>query len=163
MPMMRPVRRSRVGPAATTGLGLIVGVAGAFAAPDSPCIKGTNGDAPAASASDWPTHGGTYLEQRYSTLDQITPANVTRLGLAWQTEFDTKRGQESTPLVVDGRMYVTTAWSKIEALDAATGKLLWRYDPRVPPHTASRPAATWSTVASVYDAARSSWGRWTAV
>jgi len=84
---------------------------------------------------NWLTHGGTYLEQRYSTLDRINEKNVGTLGLAWSYELDTNRGQEATPLVVDGVLYTTTAWSKLVALDAATGRLLWSYDPKVPPET----------------------------
>src|SRR5262245_32754580 len=79
--------------------------------------------------ANWLTHGGSYSEQRYSKLDQINTQTVTRLAPAWSFEFDTNRGQESTPLVVDGVMYVTSAWSKLFALDAKTGNELWRYDP----------------------------------
>ncbi len=50
----------------------------------------------------------------------------------WFADFDTRRGQESTPLVVDGVLYVTTAWSKLYAYEAKTGKELWKYDPMVP-------------------------------
>ena len=75
-------------------------------------------------------YGRTYAEQRFSPLDDINDDNVGQLGLAWAVELDTSRGQEATPLVVDGVMYVTTAWSKVMALDAATGKVLWRYDPQ---------------------------------
>ena len=60
---------------------------------------------------EWPTHGGTYLEQRFAPLGEIDTDNVKRLGLQWFADFDTRRGQESTPLVVSGRLYVTTAWS----------------------------------------------------
>ena len=81
---------------------------------------------------DWVTHGGTYEEQRFSRLDQITADNVGQLGLAWSHEFDTNRGQEATPIVVDGVMYTTTAWSKVYAFNAATGEPLWSYDPEVP-------------------------------
>jgi quinohemoprotein ethanol dehydrogenase len=84
---------------------------------------------------DWPTHGGTSLEQRFSPLDQINDVSVKRLGLAWFADLDTNRGQESTPLVVDGKMFVTTAWSKVWALDAASGAVLWTYDPKVPGRT----------------------------
>jgi quinohemoprotein ethanol dehydrogenase len=66
-------------------------------------------------------------------LKGIDDHNVARLGLAWHFDLDTRRGQEATPLVVDGRMYFTSAWSKVFALDAATGSLLWSYDPKVPP------------------------------
>jgi len=82
---------------------------------------------------NWMTYGRTYSEQRFSPLKEITEQNIQRLGLAWHFDLDTRRGQESTPLVVDGVVYFTTAWSKVVALDAASGKLLWAYDPKVPP------------------------------
>ena len=80
----------------------------------------------------WMSHGRTYDEQRFSPLDQITKANVKDLGLAWFADLDTNRGQEATPLVVDGVLYVSTAWSKVKAYNAATGEPLWAYDPLVP-------------------------------
>ena len=80
----------------------------------------------------WLTHGGTYEEQRYARLDRVNRANVGTLGLAWMHEFDTHRGQEATPIVADGVLYTTTAWSKIYAFDAKTGELLWEHDPEVP-------------------------------
>jgi quinohemoprotein ethanol dehydrogenase len=86
----------------------------------------------AGEPQNWLTYGGTYDEQRFSSLGDISAANVGRLGLAWSTDLDSDRGQESTPLVVDGTMYVTTAWSKVVALDAATGAVKWRFDPKVP-------------------------------
>jgi quinohemoprotein ethanol dehydrogenase len=86
--------------------------------------------------SNWLTHGRTYAEQRFSPLKQIDDHNVGHLGLAWHFDLDTHRGQEATPLVVDGAMYFTTAWSKVFALNAATGSLLWKYDPKVPPEWA---------------------------
>jgi PQQ-dependent dehydrogenase (methanol/ethanol family) len=84
----------------------------------------------------WLSHGRTYGEQRYSPLDAINEANVGRLGIAWYFDLDTKRGQEATPLVVDGVMYVSTAWSKVKALDAKTGELIWQFDPEVTPEMA---------------------------
>ena len=85
-----------------------------------------------AEAQNWLTTGHDYGEQRFSGLKLISDANVGRLGLAWSYDFDTHRGQEATPLVVDGVLYATSAWSKVQALDAATGRLLWQYDPKVP-------------------------------
>ena len=85
---------------------------------------------------NWMTYGRTYSEQRFSPLDAINADNVADLGLAWYFDLDTDRGQEATPIVVDGVMYVSTAWSKVKALDAATGKLIWAYDPKVPGQTA---------------------------
>jgi alcohol dehydrogenase (cytochrome c)/quinohemoprotein ethanol dehydrogenase len=78
------------------------------------------------------SHGRTYNEQRYSPLKQINTQSIGQLGLAWFADFDTNRGQESTPIVVDGVIYVTTAWSKVKAYNGKTGQVLWEYDPRVP-------------------------------
>ena len=84
----------------------------------------------------WLTHGRTYSEQRFSPLKQINDKNAGQLGLAWSYDLDTNRGQEATPLVVDGVLYFTTAWSKVVAVNAATGARLWTYDPQVPPQWA---------------------------
>jgi PQQ-dependent dehydrogenase (methanol/ethanol family) len=79
----------------------------------------------------WLAVGRTYDEQRYSPLTQINTGNVTQLGLAWHYDLDTNRGQEASPIVIDGVLYVTSAWSKLFAFNAKTGKLLWKYDPQV--------------------------------
>ena len=82
---------------------------------------------------NWLTYGRTYDEQRFSPLQQIDASNVKQLGLAWAFDLPTAhRGQEATPLVIDGVMYVSGAWSKVFALDARTGALKWAYDPEVP-------------------------------
>ncbi|MEW6597288.1 MAG: PQQ-dependent dehydrogenase, methanol/ethanol family [Pseudomonadota bacterium] len=80
----------------------------------------------------WMSYGRTYSEQRYSPLTDINADNVGQLGLAWSFQLATNRGVETTPIVVDGVMYVTSAWSLAYALDAKTGKLLWTFDPKVP-------------------------------
>jgi alcohol dehydrogenase (cytochrome c)/quinohemoprotein ethanol dehydrogenase len=80
---------------------------------------------------DWMTYGRTYSEQRFSPLAKINADNVKNLGLAWYSDLDTDRGQEATPVVVDGVMYITTAWSMVKAYDAKTGKPLWDFDPKV--------------------------------
>jgi quinohemoprotein ethanol dehydrogenase len=82
-------------------------------------------------AGDWLSHGRTYSEQRYSLLRQITRANVSQVGMAWSAELDADRGMEATPIVVDGVMYVTSAWSIVYALDARTGERKWKFDPQV--------------------------------
>jgi quinohemoprotein ethanol dehydrogenase len=82
---------------------------------------------------NWMSVGRTYDEQRYSPLKQIDERNVGQLGLAWYYDLNTQRGIEGTPIVVDGVMYATSAWTITVALDAKTGKELWRYDPKVPP------------------------------
>ena len=80
---------------------------------------------------NWLSHGRDYGEQRYSPLDQISQSNVDRLGLAWETPANSMRGLEATPIVVDGVMYTTSTWSRVMALDAITGEVLWEYDPKV--------------------------------
>ena len=87
---------------------------------------------------DWLTYGRTYSEQRYSPLDQINRGNIGQLHLAWYQDLDSNRGQEGTPLVVNGVIYATTNWSKVRAYDGATGKLLWSYDPKVPGYVADK-------------------------
>jgi alcohol dehydrogenase (cytochrome c)/quinohemoprotein ethanol dehydrogenase len=82
--------------------------------------------------SQWLTYGGDYNEQRYSRLTGITRDNVKQLGLKWFADYDTNLSQDGTPLYVDGVVYVSTAWSKVYAFDAATGKTLWKYDPKTP-------------------------------
>lgn len=85
----------------------------------------------AQTPADWAVHGGNAAEQRFSPLDRIDTANVSELGLAWTTQFDTNRGQEATPLVIGGTVYLSTAWSKVIALDGKTGQAKWHYDPEI--------------------------------
>ena len=85
-----------------------------------------------ANAGQWMSYGRDYSEQRFSPLSKVNVGSVKQLGLAWFGDFDTRRGQESTPIVVDGKLYVTTAWSKVYAFDAKSGAPLWKYDPKVP-------------------------------
>ena len=86
----------------------------------------------------WLTHGRTYSEQRFSPLNDIGVDNIEDLGLAWYFDIETNRGIEATPLIVDGVMYLTGSWSIVYALDAATGRQLWRYDPGVPGYFGGR-------------------------
>ncbi len=88
----------------------------------------TNAD---AEPGNWLSYGRTYSEQRFSPLARINDKNVQKLGLAWFADLDTNRAQEATPLIVDGVMYISTAWSLVKAYDARSGKLLWAYDPQV--------------------------------
>ena len=85
----------------------------------------------ADSSSDWLSYGRSYSEQRFSPLTQVNAGTTRRLGLAWWAQFDTDHGQEATPLEADGILYTSTAWSKVFAFDARTGKQLWSYDPQV--------------------------------
>ena len=88
------------------------------------------------SPTEWLSHGRTYDEQRFSPLERINDKNVGELGLAWSHDLEIPRGAEATPLVANGLLYVTEPWSVVQALDAKTGKPIWRYDPQVPPEKA---------------------------
>ena len=88
------------------------------------------------TGDNWGAIGFSYDEQRFSPLTDISDKNVGELGIAWTADLDDARGQEATPVVVDGVMYVSHAWSKVSAWDAATGKPLWKFDPKVPGESA---------------------------
>ena len=78
-----------------------------------------------AEPQNWLSHGRTYDEQRFSPLYDINESNVAALELAWYFDIATNRSMEATPLVADGVMYVTAAWSVVYALNTGTGELLW--------------------------------------
>ncbi len=83
---------------------------------------------------DWPGVGNDPGCMRYSRLDQINRENVKRLKPAWTYHTGELKGREGktiecTPIVIDGAMYVTTGSLRVVALDAATGKEIWQFDP----------------------------------
>ncbi len=81
-------------------------------------------------ATEWRNHGRTYDNQRYSPLKQIDRANVSRLGLAgiFQLNVDRAHGLETTPIVADGVMYVTTSYDNVLAFDLRSQRRLWQYE-----------------------------------
>jgi quinohemoprotein ethanol dehydrogenase len=85
----------------------------------------------AGEPDQWLTPGrdpnGTY----FSPLTDVNAGNVAQLGLAWDYRLGTGRGLEGTPLVVDGVMYASGNFGRVYALDAATGRELWKYDPQI--------------------------------
>ena len=86
----------------------------------------------AKNGDEWTTYGFTQGETRFSPLNQINTSNVAKLGLAWS--YDAGKGgggQEATPLMWNGNLYSITNWDVVFALDARTGKELWRWDPEV--------------------------------
>ncbi|MHB8527974.1 MAG: pyrroloquinoline quinone-dependent dehydrogenase [Caulobacteraceae bacterium] len=109
------------------------------------CLAGACSRAPAihvppAADVDWPFWGGDAGGQRFSTAAQITTANVGALTRVWT--FSTgdlatraravrRAAFEDTPLMVGGRLFVTTAFNEVFALDPATGHALWRFDPKI--------------------------------
>jgi len=99
--------------------------------------------------ADWPAYGGSESARRYSPLAQITPANVGKLTRAWlihtgdlpSPQAQGTYGAENTPLKVGNSLYVCTPKNIVLALDPATGRQQWRFDPKVPddaiPYTAA--------------------------
>jgi quinohemoprotein ethanol dehydrogenase len=107
----------------------------ALAAPAGAAEPGVDDARLAAAGGDpasWLAHGRTWSEERFSPLAQLNEANVAALAPAWVYATGETRGHEATPLVVDGVMVTTLPWSIVVALDAATGRELWRHDPEVP-------------------------------
>ena len=99
---------------------------------------------------DWPMVRRTYDGWGYSPLDQITPANVSRLTPAWVFSTGVNSGHEAAPIVASGVMFVSTPEHRVVAIDAKTGVLLWRYtkqvpDPLVAPHPTTRGIALYGT------------------
>jgi quinoprotein glucose dehydrogenase len=91
------------------------------------------------SAQQWPHYAGDQAATHYSPLDQVTPANVGTLEIIWEwkpnekvlPQFGTRPGAfQNTPLVIDNVMYLSTPYNQVAALDATTGRELWRYDPK---------------------------------
>jgi PQQ-dependent dehydrogenase (methanol/ethanol family) len=88
------------------------------------------------TGEEWISYNVNWSEQRYSPLNQINASNVSRLGLAWYTDIPAAPGrpqthQEGTPLVHNGILYSISPWSVVYAVDARSGKELWRSDPEV--------------------------------
>jgi quinoprotein glucose dehydrogenase len=88
----------------------------------------------AAPSKEWPAYGGDQGASRYSPLEQLTPANIRNLKVAWvhHTEDASERPAttiETTPIVVGGVMYIQTAKLQVRALNAANGEVLWSFNP----------------------------------
>jgi PQQ-dependent dehydrogenase (methanol/ethanol family) len=79
----------------------------------------------------WLTYGGTYSEQRFSSLHKIDAKNVGNLGLQWFADYETNQDQHGSPLYIDGVIYVSTARNVVHAFDAKSGKQLWKYNPMI--------------------------------
>jgi quinoprotein glucose dehydrogenase len=93
---------------------------------------------------DWPVYGGAPGNNHYSPLAQINRENVRNLQLAWSFDSGEKGGLQTSPIVIDGVLYGITPTEKIFALDAATGKLLWKFDSGIRGTQPDRGLAYWS-------------------
>jgi quinoprotein glucose dehydrogenase len=93
---------------------------------------------------DWPAYGGGPLNDHYSSLDQINRSNVQKLAVAWSYDSGEQGGLQTSPIIVDGVLYGLTPTQKVFALDAATGKLLWKFDSGIKGTQPDRGLAYWS-------------------
>jgi len=99
---------------------------------------------------DWPGYGGDNDETHYSPLNQISDSNIDRLGLAWWIDLDASVSSHSAPVAVDGKLYFSTGYSKITAVDGATGRVLWQYDPKVVDAMGDEQRAAWGVRGIAY-------------
>ena len=99
----------------------------------------------AAKDTDWPAYGGGPADIRYSALTQINTSNVSRLQVAWTYDTDDGKGDPQTqPIVVGNTLYGVTPRHKIVALDAASGKLLWKFDSGIQGRGPNRAVVYWA-------------------
>src|SRR5580658_8010980 len=94
----------------------------------------------AALADEWASYGRDAGSTRFSPLTQIKPENVGRLHQAWTFHTgdiatapngDARSGFETTPLLVDGKLVITTGFNRVIALDPVTGRQIWAFDPKL--------------------------------
>ena len=97
-----------------------------------------------SSTHDWPIYGGTAENNHFSPLAQISRKNVTQLEIAWTYDTQESGGLQSSPLIVDGILYGLTPTEKVFALNASTGKLLWKFDSGIKSSQPDRGLAYWS-------------------
>lgn len=99
----------------------------------------------AQGQQDWPVYGGSAENNHYSSLSQINRSNVQKLQVAWQFDTGESRSSlETNPLIVDGVLYACTPTLKVIALEAATGKLLWKFDSGIKGSQPSRGLTYWT-------------------
>jgi quinoprotein glucose dehydrogenase len=151
LPVLKPGRGKVWAAGGAVGL-LALLMIGGIASASAAQIR-VNGDIPAAQAvvssdpdaipvgADWPAYGGSYHAQRYSPLTQITSENVSRLERVWSLHTgdlpgdrpgaQNKYASENTPLKVGNTLYICTGKNMVLAVDAATGRNIWKHDPQV--------------------------------
>src|ERR1035441_9065273 len=106
---------------------------------------GQSGKSVASSGkADWPVYGGSSENTHYSKLNQINRANVSTLTLAWSYDSGERGGLQTSPIIVDGVLYAYTPQKEVIALDAAKGKLLWKFNPGVSGTRAERGLSYWT-------------------
>jgi quinoprotein glucose dehydrogenase len=107
------------------------------------CLFGLQFSA-AQEQQDWPVYGGSVAATHFSSLNQINRGNVKSLRVAWTFDTGEEGGLQTSPIIIDGVLYGITPTQKIFALDAATGKLLWKFDSGIRGTQPDRGLAYWS-------------------
>jgi quinohemoprotein ethanol dehydrogenase len=92
--------------------------------------------------TDWPAYGRTFSESRFSPLKQVNDSNVSRLSLAWFLDLDVTNSI-TAPLEAGGIIYLAAGYSIVHAVRATDGRLLWRYDPKVPEASGQKLRTGW--------------------
>ena len=95
------------------------------------------------AGQNWATWGRTFSVSHYSPLEQVNRDNVRQLELAWYRDLNVNQRADSQPLALNGVLYVAAGLSIVQALDAATGELIWRYDPEVHKFAGERLRGSW--------------------
>jgi quinohemoprotein ethanol dehydrogenase len=95
-----------------------------------------------SDGTNWAAYGRTYRERHYSPLTEINATTIDRLGLAWSLDLE-PQSVMSTPLAVDGVVYLAVGYSVVHAVDARSGRLLWRYDPGVTQRAGAKLRTGW--------------------
>jgi len=98
----------------------------------------------AATGANWFLKGGNFHGEHFSPLTQVNADNVAGLGLAWATDLPIPDGVSATPIVIDGVVYLSGAFSVVYAIDAADGHVIWSFDPDVRQAFADNPFMSWS-------------------
>jgi quinoprotein glucose dehydrogenase len=133
------MRSKRTAVRTTVALAVIV----CFIIGDAPRVASAKSDK--HSEYDWPVYGGTTENNHFSPLAQINRKNVKKLKVAWTFDSGESGGLQSSPIIVGGVLYGLTPTQKVFALDAATGKLLWKFDSGVKGTQPDRGLAYWAS------------------
>ena len=133
---------------ALAGIGLLLSACTQSGAP-VPTVASDDQATDQANGRDWPGFGRTEGEQHFSPLGEINASNVAKLGLVWS--LDLPPGNSATgPIEVDGTLYFARFYSEVNAVDAATGKPLWKYDPKSPEVSGVRLRQGWGSRGIAY-------------
>jgi len=104
--------------------------------------------AEAGRGENWFVKGGSFRGDHYSPLSQVNEDTVGNLGLAWSTELPIPDGTPTTPIVVDGVIYLGGAYSRVVAIDAGSGRIKWTYDADMQTAFVKRPRLSWTSRAN---------------